>query len=213
MPTRYLKPGIRDSGRIEAIQIPDAEILYYRLLVSVDDFGRTDARPLMLKSLCFPIRMRASADKCAQWVEELEKAGLLITYQVEGKSYLQLTKWDNKPRAEHSKFPDLPTDADNCAQMLPVTVNREPELKPKPKQKVNGSAQAPFLLPDWIPQDQWDAWIEARKKSRKSPTPFAMRLAVSKLAELRDQGHHPAAVLAESAFHGWAGLFPVKEQR
>ena len=49
MPTRYLKPGIRDSERIEAIASPDAEILFYRLLVSVDDFGRTDARPLMVK--------------------------------------------------------------------------------------------------------------------------------------------------------------------
>ena len=122
MPTRYLKPGVRDSGRIEAVQSPDAEILYYRLLVSVDDFGRTDARPLMVKSLCFPIRLRATADKCMQWMQALESAKLLILYEVDGKPYLQLTKWDNKPRAEHSKYPDPPTDADNRMQMLPVTV-------------------------------------------------------------------------------------------
>ena len=130
MPTRYLKPGIRDSDHIEAITDPDAEVMYYRLLVSVDDFGRADARPLMLKSLCFPIRVRATADKCMRWAQDLAKAGLLKLYEVDGKFYLQLTKWDNKPRAEHSKYPNPPTDADKCMQMLPVTVtvtdNREP---------------------------------------------------------------------------------------
>jgi hypothetical protein len=134
LPTRYLKPGIRDSARIEAIQFPDAEILYYRLIVSVDDFGRTDARPLMVKALCFPIRLRATADKCMQWLQDLVNSGLISVYEVNGKSYLQVTKWDNKPRAEHSKYPNPRTDADKCMQMLPV--NREPltvnrELKPK----------------------------------------------------------------------------------
>ena len=131
MPTRYLKPGIRDSDRIEAIQSPDAEILYYRLLSSVDDFGRLDARPMMVKSVCFPIRVRVTADNCMQWLQELVNARLLLVYESDGKPYLQLTKWDNKPRAERSKYPAPPTDADKCMQMLPVTVtvtgNREPE--------------------------------------------------------------------------------------
>ena len=93
MPTRYLKPGIRDSERIDGVSTPDAEILYYRLLVSVDDFGRADARPSMIKAACFPIRLRATVDKCMQWTKDLEKSGLLFTYEVDGKSYLQLTKW------------------------------------------------------------------------------------------------------------------------
>ena len=146
MPTRYLKPGIRDSERIEALSSPDAEILYYRLLVSVDDFGRADARPLMIKSLCFPIRLRASADKCMQWLQDLVKAQLITIYEVEGKPYLQIIKWDNKPRADHSKFPDPPTDVYSCPQMLPVTVNREPELKPEPIKALSGKPDATALL-------------------------------------------------------------------
>jgi len=209
MPTRYLKPGIRDSERIESISFPDAEILYYRLIVSVDDFGRTDARPLMLKSLCFPIRLRATADKCMQWLQDLVNAGLVVVYEVEGKSYLQIVKWDNKPRAERSKYPDPPTDVYSCPQMLPVTVNREPE--PKPKQKGNGSAQAPFILPDWIPEEPWNAWLESRTKARKAPTAYAKRLAVLKLDNYRAEGHAPAQVLMQSAFNGWSGLFPPKE--
>ena len=145
MPTRYLKPGIRDSERIEAVNSPDAEILYYRLLVSVDDFGRTDARPLMVKSLCFPVRMRATADKCMQWLQELVDTGLLVIYQSDGKPYLQLTKWDNKPRADRSKYPAPPADADKCMQMLPVTVtdNREPETVNRPSAAIAAVAKPP----------------------------------------------------------------------
>jgi hypothetical protein len=78
----------------------------------------------------------------------------------------------------------------------------------KPKKQ----AQAPFVLPEDIPRMQWDAWIESRSKARKSPTEFAKRLAVSKLRDLAEQGHHPAAVLAQSAFNGWSGLFPLKKE-
>ena len=77
--------------------------------------------------------------------------------------------------------------------------------------KNKNKAQAPFVLPDWIPKDHWDAWLEARKKARKTPTDYAKRLAVLKLENLRDQGHAPAQVLMASAFNGWSGLFPPKE--
>ena len=68
-----------------------------------------------------------------------------------------------------------------------------------------------FVLPDWIPQEHWNAWVEARIKRRNAPTDWAKELAVSKLDNLRGDGHSPAAVLAQSAFRGWAGLFPVKD--
>lgn len=93
----------------------------------------------------------------------------------------------------------------------------QPEPEPEPitrtkKTRPKLGARAPFVLPDWIPKDQWDAWIEARTKARKGPTDWAKHLAVLRLDELRSLGHHPAAVLAESAFNGWAGLFPLKER-
>lgn len=84
----------------------------------------------------------------------------------------------------------------------------ETEKKQQRAKKVNGQA---FTPPDWMPEHQWQAWLDARTKKRNPPTDFAKRMACSKLAELQRQGHDPAAVLAQSAFHGWAGLFPIKE--
>ncbi len=139
MPTRYLKPGIRDSERINALSA-EAEVFYYRLIVTVDDFGRADARPAMLKAACFPVRDSATSEKCSQWLAELAQAGLVDTYSHDGKPYLQMQRWDNQPRAKESKFPapaytcmQTHADADNSRTVLPGTGtgtgtdNREPE--------------------------------------------------------------------------------------
>ena len=81
-----------------------------------------------------------------------------------------------------------------------------------PKRKTTARA-APFVLPEWIPENQWNAWVEARTKRKNPPTNWAKKLAVNRLADLRDQGHSPALVLAESAFNGWAGLFEPKGKK
>lgn len=112
MPTRYLRPGIRDSESIEQLS-PLAETLFYRLLVTVDDFGRTDARPAMVKASCFPIKDSVTATSCRKLLDELRNAGLIRLYEANGKPYLELSKWDNPPRAKESRFPaPPPTSAD-----------------------------------------------------------------------------------------------------
>jgi hypothetical protein len=129
MPTRYLKPGVRDSETIDNLS-PLAETLFYRLLVTVDDFGRFDARPAMIKAQCFPIKESVSINKCKDLLEELSKAGLILLYQVQDKPYIQMCKWDNIPRAKESKYP---TSADSCIQVhtdVPLT-ETETETKTK----------------------------------------------------------------------------------
>lgn len=215
MPTRYLKPGIRDSAKLEALSsTPDAEILYLRLLVGVDDFGRTDARPLMIKALCFPIRLRATADKCMQWLKMLASVSLIILYEVDNKPYLQITKWDNKPRAERSKFPAPPADVYTCPQMLPVTVtetvNREPELKPKQKQNKGNGAKNPFALPAELDPELWQEFIEMRTRMKKPATDRAKWLIVGRLANLEKQGHDPRKVLQQSIRNSWQDVFPIR---
>lgn len=92
------------------------------------------------------------------------------------------------------------------------TTNHQPPTSILQKQKQAAKSQPPEL-PDWLPIPQWEAWLEARAKKRNAPTNFAKRLAIGKLTELRDNGHNPAQVLAQSAFNGWAGLFPIKEPK
>jgi len=109
MPTRYLKPGVRDSEAIDNLS-PQAEILFYRLLVTVDDFGRFDARPAMIKAQCFPIKDSISIGKCKDLLDELNNNGLIYIYEASGKLNLMMCKWDNVPRAKESKYP-APVDS------------------------------------------------------------------------------------------------------
>ena len=104
MPTRYLKAGIRDSETIDRLSSA-AEVLYYRLLVTVDDFGRYDARPAMLKAACFPIKESVTQKHIDNLLSDLVKHGLVSVYYVDEKPYLQMQKWDNVPRAKESKYP------------------------------------------------------------------------------------------------------------
>ncbi len=70
-----------------------------------------------------------------------------------------------------------------------------------------------MLLPDWIPQEAWDGYVEMRKKIKRPMTEYAMTLAIKKLDRLRLQGYDPSMVLDQSTFESWQGLFPLREER
>ncbi len=134
MPTRYLKPGICDSDAIDRCS-PLAECLFYRLLVNVDDYGRFDARPAVVRARCFPLKDSISNSIIQELLIALQSAKLIILYELNGYAYLQMQKWDNIPRAKESKYPAFD---DDCIQthtsackpytVLPVTVT-ETETK------------------------------------------------------------------------------------
>lgn len=68
-------------------------------------------------------------------------------------------------------------------------------------------------LPDWLPEEQWLAFLEHRHALKSAMTPHAQKLAITELRKLRDQGHHPAQVLEQSIINGWKGLFEIKGNR
>lgn len=184
MPTRYLRPGIRDSETIDALT-PLAETLFYRLLVTVDDFGRADARPAMIKAQCFPIKSSITPDQAGELLLELAACGLVMLFTVDSKQFLQMQKWENAPRAKESKFPS-PEDA--RAQMhanvckprtlLPVTVtgtgtetgtdNREPGLQ---LAHLQADARPPLVETEFqsICRQVWANYAQAYEKRYHAP--------------------------------------------
>ena len=55
MPNRIIKESIRTSNSINELNWFE-ECLFYRLIVSCDDFGRFDGRPAIIKGTCFPLK-------------------------------------------------------------------------------------------------------------------------------------------------------------
>lgn len=108
------------------------------------------------------------------------------------------TKPNNNPIHSHNQEEEL----------RPPVILPHVEANPGPKQPK--MAQAPFVLPEWVPVDAWKGWLEMRTKQRKRPTARAMALAVSELQKLAAAGNEPGAVLDQSTANGWTGLFQLR---
>jgi DnaD/phage-associated family protein len=125
MPNRILKESICTSDNIEMLSAFQ-ETVFYRLIVTVDDFGRYDARPKILASRLFPLKdIRISQIEDA--LRALTSAELVTLYEVGGKPFLQMNTWEKHqtPRAAKSKYPGpdegtckhLQADENICTQM------------------------------------------------------------------------------------------------
>lgn len=200
MPTRYLKPGIRDSEAIDQLS-PLAEVLFYRLLVTVDDYGRYDGRPAMIKAQCFPIRDKVTAKNCEDLLSELQRSGLVLLYSVDGKPYLQVCKWENIPRSAKSKFPEyagdcanLHTDVCESHTVLPVT---ETETKTETKTDKRSRTLAP---PEGVSVELWQDFLAIRKEKRAPLTASALEGIRS---EAEKAGWSLAEALQECCTRGW----------
>ncbi len=90
------------------------------------------------------------------------------------------------------------------ANQEPITNNQEKPKKPTPPS---------VSLPDWIPPDVWQGYVEMRQKIRAPLTQRGIALTVSQLTKLKDEGHDPVACLNESIQKSWRGVFAPKQQK
>ena len=126
MPNRIIKESICRSDQINGLT-PFEEVLFYRLMVSVDDYGRFDGRTAIIKNTLFPLKDGLSQGQIEDAMFDLECAGLVALYKVDGRPYVRLTGWEKHQsiRAKKSKYPadpdegndNLQASASNCKQM------------------------------------------------------------------------------------------------
>lgn len=148
MPQRFLRPGLTTSQRFNAISF-GAQTFYVRLITLVDDFGRYDAEPRLLRSHSFPFGDPAGKEipikTLETMCEQLSASGLAIFYRAaDGKKYLQVVRWNENPRATKSKYPAFDN---SCEQMFasdnkcsPPSSSSSPSPSPlHPRHSSNGS--------------------------------------------------------------------------
>ena len=80
----------------------------------------------------------------------------------------------------------------------------------KHKEESKPKAASAFAIPDWIPQEEWQAFEEMRRKIRKPMTDKARSLIVTSLYTLRSHGHSPKQVLEQSIRNGWQDVYELK---
>ena len=69
MPSRVIRGEINSSRSLSRVSL-EADLTFRALIVAVDDYGRCDADPLMLKALLYPRREEVTAKKARAWVDE-----------------------------------------------------------------------------------------------------------------------------------------------
>lgn len=105
MPNRIIREGIITSEAVNSLSW-EAEIFYRRLLSVVDDFGRFDARPSVLRSALYPLKLDSMREDSVQrCLKSCEVARLVVLYSVNGKEYLEVTNFRQQVRSKKSKYP------------------------------------------------------------------------------------------------------------
>jgi hypothetical protein len=110
MPNRILKESLTRSESINELSW-FAEVLFYRLIVVADDFGRFDGRAAVIKGTCFPLR-NIRTSQIEKGLKELASVSMIFTYTVKAKSFLQIANWSKfqSTRAMKSKWPSPEDD-------------------------------------------------------------------------------------------------------
>ena len=146
MPNRDLKESNRRSPSLQLLS-DAAERLWYRLITSVDDFGRLEADPEVVFTTCFQrVPKGWTARKVHTCLNELASKAisgdhpLISIYHVGSRSYLEIlsSKRHIQQRSKKSKYPDpinqqltesceqVRADTNKCAQIPSYPVSRIP---------------------------------------------------------------------------------------
>lgn len=90
------------------------------------------------------------------------------------------------------------------------------EVPPPPSPPVNGRKKKtplPILvLPDWLPVESWEAWVEMRKETKKPLTDHAKQLAIEKLEKFHRDGYEVKAIVDAAVLRNWQGFFIPKDE-
>jgi hypothetical protein len=118
MPNRILKESICTSDSIDNLSWFE-EVLFYRLIVNCDDYGRFDGRPAIIKNRLFPLKEKLTISTVSNAINTLASAGLVVLYVFEGKPFLYLPTWNEHQtvRAKRSKYP-APDDSVKSSEII-----------------------------------------------------------------------------------------------
>lgn len=107
MPNRYLKESICTSGTVSQLS-PLAQVLYFRLIVTCDDFGLFIASEQVILGRCFPFDAHHFSKKgIGSVLAELQKVGAVHLYEDQKRPFGQVINFTihNQVRSSRPKYP------------------------------------------------------------------------------------------------------------
>jgi len=170
MPNRILKDSIKYSDQIDSLTWFE-EVVFYRLMVSADDYGCYDGRINILKNALFPTKDSVTKKSVEDAISHLASVGLLCLYTVNGKPYLFFPTWEKHQRVRNKerKYPEPPESltADCCqlsASCCQLTADCQPESNPIQIQSESESKTEKGACPRFSPPSPQEVDDYCREK-------------------------------------------------
>ncbi len=213
---RTIKPEFfrhEDLYELEKATKLPIRLAYAGLWTCCDREGRFKWRPRSLKVEILPY------DECdfSRVLDALATRGFLVRYRVAGEDYGYVPTFHAHQFVNNREAPSTIPDP-SLNEQVDASSTREPRVTDargtdvvKERKGKEGESRVPDALPEWLPIEPWNAFVEMRKKIRGAPwTPRAEKLTLNELDRLRQAGHSPAAVLDQSVQRGYRSVFEVK---
>ena len=157
MPNRILKESVKRSEQIDKLSWFE-EVVFYRLILTADDYGCLDGRSVLLKNELFPTKDNVTKKAVEDAISKLASVGLLCKYTVNGKPYLFFPTWakHQRLRNRYRKYPEPPQEALQA-------FDRQMSVKCQP----NVSQEAADCPPELELEEELEGEVEERKINKK----------------------------------------------
>jgi hypothetical protein len=197
---RTIKPEFPQSESIGRLS-RDARLLFVQLWTIVDDEGRARGASRMLASLLYPYDDDA-ASLIDGWISELEAAGKVRLYEVDGSTYIDIPNWLEHQKIDKPSKSRLPAFVDGSRIVANVreasTTDLGPsilDLGPGPI----GSLRSPCAVAKAtrtppVPSELFDRFWSTYPKRGSASNP--RKPAVEKFSRLVKAGADPEAIIA-----------------
>ena len=205
---RTIKPEFPQSESVGRLS-REARLLFLLLFTVVDDSGRCRGSSRILASLLYPYDDDAKT-LIDGWISELDKNSMARRYVHEDQTYIEVINFNKHQKIDHpteSKFPSF----DESSRILANPREKERGIKEGIKDQ-GGLASESSRVPDWLPVELWNSFVEMRKKIKKPLTEHAKKLAINKLEGFRAKGYDVSGILSDSILNDWQGLYEPKEK-
>lgn len=195
MPNRIIKESICTSDSIDQLSWFE-EVLFYRLIVNCDDYGRFDGRPAIIKNRLFPLKENLTAKTVSGAINKLASAGLIVLYVFEDKPYLYLPTWNHHQnvRAKRSKYPspgngrDLESIVVNTSEIKCDHVYADvPVIQSNTKSESISESKESDFDAFWAAYPRKVGKADARKAFKKAKAPLDTLLAAIDRQKQSDQ--------------------------
>jgi hypothetical protein len=191
MPNRIIKQSLCESETIA--KLSDFEFrLWISLIVLVDDAGRGDARPAIIKGKAFPLRSRVTEKDIVDALHGLAAKGCVSLYESDGKPYFWFPTWGQHQRLDRAKpkYPEPPM-IDNPPQVAAdCGLNTNTNTKYiKRKESIERKEKAPEVSEDMLGgfsgelREAVDDWLKYKAERRQAYKETGLKSVLTQISK------------------------------